>query len=267
MTSTDSSSTVATNPGDDAGTAPDGTDGSSAGGTVASHEGEASSTRTEEKDGRKTSSIDPADLENLPGTGRGSEEALDIGEVFELLKNERRRRVIRFLQAQPDGTATLDVLAEHIAALENDVEVAQLSSSQRKRVYIGLYQCHLPKLDDYGVAEFRKNRGIIHLRDVSVLERYLPAPNPDGSEDLPPGSEADDGGTTDADASASSGDAPDPPASSTTASLRGNRQLAGAAAVAGVVLVGMTGLGPLAAVPTVVWTVGCLVALLWAAAV
>jgi hypothetical protein len=77
-----------------------------------------------------------------------------------------------------DGVTTLNVMAEHIAALENDIDVSQLSSSQRKRVYIGLYQCHLPKMDEYGVIDFQKNRGIITLKNTTQLESYLP--NEDG---------------------------------------------------------------------------------------
>jgi hypothetical protein len=98
---------------------------------------------------------------------------LSLDTTFELLKNRRRRKVLEYLRAN-GGESTLSDLAEHIAAIENDVEVAQLSSDQRKRVYIGLYQCHLPKLDTAGVVEYDKNRGTVVLRKVAgeVLE-YL----------------------------------------------------------------------------------------------
>lgn len=202
--------------------------------------------KPEDDPGTEASSIDPEELEKLPGTGRQEDEELDIGEVFELLKNERRRRVIRFLKDQEDGTATLDVLAEHIAALENDIEVAQLSSSQRKRVYIGLYQCHLPKMDDFGVVEFRKNRGIIHLRDTALIDRYLPDPDEDADEDA---------------------DTADEETADEAASVRADRRrLAAAAGVATVSLVGATGLGPLGVVPAVGWTALTVAALLWTAA-
>lgn len=49
--------------------------------------------------------------------------------------------------------------------MENDTTVKRLSSDQRKRVYIGLYQCHLPKMDKLGVVEYDKNRGRIELQD------------------------------------------------------------------------------------------------------
>ena len=93
--------------------------------------------------------------------------------VFMLLKNRRRRDVLRYLKRN-GGETTLDQLAEHIAARENDIDESRLSSAQRKRVYIGLYQAHLPKMDDADVIAFDKHRGTIRLRDeADQLVPYL----------------------------------------------------------------------------------------------
>ena len=106
-------------------------------------------------------------------------ERLSKDVVFELLKNQRRRDALRYLE-ENDGEATLSDMAEFIAAKENDITVEALSSSQRKRVYIGLYQCHLPKMADAGVIDFEKNRGNIELQPlVEQLEPYLVDPNDD----------------------------------------------------------------------------------------
>lgn len=103
---------------------------------------------------------------------------LPLDTVFEILKNRRRRDILQYLWNH-DGTANIGELAEHIAALENDVDVTALSSSQRKRVYIGLYQCHLPKMDDAEVVDFDKHRGTIELRDsAEELTAYLQADDP-----------------------------------------------------------------------------------------
>jgi len=64
-------------------------------------------------------------------------------------ENKRRRRVLQYL-LDVDDEITLDVLAERIAAEENGKDIKQISSQERKRVYVGLYQCHLPKMDDWG---------------------------------------------------------------------------------------------------------------------
>lgn len=104
-------------------------------------------------------------------------EELSLSTTFELLKNSRRRETIAYL-LEHDGTSTLSDLAEHIAALENGIEVIELSSDQRKRVYIGLYQCHLPKLDKAGVIDFDKNRGTVVL-NPSVADQLVPYLQPE----------------------------------------------------------------------------------------
>lgn len=104
---------------------------------------------------------------------------LEIGEIFELLKNERRRRVIEYLKTQEDSSTSLSRLAKHIAALENDVDEGQVSSAQRKRTYISLYQNHLPKLDDYGVIEYHQNRGTAELRETTQLDPYIEVGEPE----------------------------------------------------------------------------------------
>lgn len=102
---------------------------------------------------------------------------LSMDVTFGLLKNRRRRETLQYLR-EHDGETTLDEVAEHIAARENDTTVAALSSDQRKRVYIGLYQCHLPKLDDAGVVDYDKDRGTIRMRgEAEQLFRYLDPPS------------------------------------------------------------------------------------------
>ena len=150
---------------------------------------------------------------------------LSLDTVFEILKNRRRRDILQYLW-QHEGTANIGELAEHIAALENDIDVSALSSSQRKRVYIGLYQCHLPKMDDAGIVAFDKHRGTVELNDAAAeLTPYLTADEPEPA-DLP------------------------------TASL------ATALVVGALVPAGVLGLGPLAAVPVIGWALLSTVALL-----
>src|SRR6056297_1057486 len=72
-------------------------------------------------------------------------EPLSLDLVFEVLKNERRRRVLAYLR-ENDDTVSLSDVAEHIAAVENEKPETALSSQERKRVYVGLYPCHQPKI-------------------------------------------------------------------------------------------------------------------------
>lgn len=109
--------------------------------------------------------------------------SLDI--IFEMLRNRRRQLVLEYLR-EHDETVTIGELAEHIAAIENDTTVRQLNAQQRKRVYIGLYQCHLPKMDDVDVIEFNQSRGRISPGEhIEPLYEYLDVANgeTDGGED------------------------------------------------------------------------------------
>ncbi|WP_435074266.1 DUF7344 domain-containing protein [Halorubrum sp. HHNYT27] len=140
-------------------------------------------------------------------------------DVFDVLKNERRRAVIRHLDDR-GGSSTLSDVAERVAAEENDTTVQRISSDERKRVRIALYQCHLPRMDRMGIIDFDKDRGTIALRDpASQVLLYL---------DL-----SDRGGTTDA----------------------SNRPaFVATVVVAAVVMVGALGVGPFAAIPPSGWT-------------
>jgi len=113
----------------------------------------------------------------LARTGDGARPAeppVGFDQVFDILKNQRRRDVLRVVGAV-DGQVRLGELAEQIAAWENDKEIKQISSQERKRVYVGLYQCHLPKMDDVDVVSFNKPRGTIETGEhMAFVERFLP---------------------------------------------------------------------------------------------
>jgi hypothetical protein len=100
-------------------------------------------------------------------------EPLPLDHVFEILKNQRRRYVLRHLE-ETEGPVSMSDLAERVAAWENDKPIEQLSSSERKRVYVGLYQCHLPKMDGMDVVSFNKPRGVIERGpNAPAVEQYL----------------------------------------------------------------------------------------------
>lgn len=96
-------------------------------------------------------------------------ETIDTDEVFHLLQNGRRRSVIEYILARPEqDTFEMRRIAEQIAAWENDKPITQIASAERQRVYIALYQSHLPKLDEHGVIEYNQNRGIV--KPTALLE-------------------------------------------------------------------------------------------------
>lgn len=167
------------------------------------------------------------------GDGQGpsdveADTTLSTSDVFDILKNERRRAVIQFLHDH-GSEASLSDVSEHIAAAENDTDVRHLSSQERKRVRIALYQCHLPRMDRLGIVDFDKDRGTIEFRPpASQVQRYL------GVESR------DDVGAGRADRSA----------------------FVLVVGVAALVTAGTIGVGPLSVVPPVGWTAVSVLALL-----
>jgi len=89
-------------------------------------------------------------------------ESLSLDERFEVLKNERRRIILQYLKTV-DSAVKLNELADHVTAVENDTEIGAITSDERKRVYVGLYQFHLPKMAKMGVIDYDQDRGDIEL--------------------------------------------------------------------------------------------------------
>lgn len=109
--------------------------------------------------GQSGTSIDGA-RSGLFGGGRGSpeeptadRESLVPDDVFEILRNARRRLAVQILADEGCPVALAD-LATAIAALENEKAVDDVAPEERKRVYISLYQCHVSKMDEAGIVEY-----------------------------------------------------------------------------------------------------------------
>jgi DNA-binding transcriptional ArsR family regulator len=119
-----------------------------------------------EVDLEEASGDDAADTEEA-----GEGEFLPTDIVFGILRNARRRFILRYLDER--GEATLGELAEEIAAEENDKSVDMLSSYERKRVYVSLYQCHLPKLENADVIESDRNLHVELGPNADQVLRFL----------------------------------------------------------------------------------------------
>ncbi|ELY99711.1 hypothetical protein C482_09507 [Natrialba chahannaoensis JCM 10990] len=118
------------------------------------------------------SADDVAESENTEET-EGNEKTFSEDEIFHLLQNERRRLVLRYLRGTNEPVRMRDV-AEQVAAWEHDTTVAELTSTQRQRVYIPLYQSHLSKLDEAGVIDYQQNRGIVERKPLAdEVDQYL----------------------------------------------------------------------------------------------
>lgn len=111
--------------------------------------------------------------EQSPSVDTSASTELDEDQIYHLLQNERRRNVLRYLH-DTEGTVSMRDIAEQVAAWENASTVQAITSSERQRVYIPLYQSHLPKLDEEGVIEYDQSRGAVTKTDAAdVLYEYL----------------------------------------------------------------------------------------------
>lgn len=116
-------------------------------------------------------------LAETPPLG-GSTTELSEQAVFDVLSNQRRRHAVHTLKRNDHRPMEIGDLAEEIAAIENGIEISELSYDQRKTVYTALQQSHLPKMDDAGVVEFDKDRGTIDptpaLKQVELYLEIVP---------------------------------------------------------------------------------------------
>ena len=100
----------------------------------------------------------------------------EVEEAIEAINNSRRRHVLCLLDDQ-DGVMSAGQLAEGIAAIEMEKEIPDLTSQERKRVYISLYQIHLDTLDDVGAVNYNEQSKEVHATEATAgladLVRHL----------------------------------------------------------------------------------------------
>ncbi|RLM71363.1 hypothetical protein DVK05_01500 [Halorubrum sp. Atlit-8R] len=102
-----------------------------------------------------------ASVQQLDGQGAEPTTEVSEDELFDVLANQRRRFAVHLLKREEADKLEIGDMAEQIAAWENGIDTAEITGNERKRVYTALQQSHLPKMDDAGVVEFNKDRGIV----------------------------------------------------------------------------------------------------------
>lgn len=110
----------------------------------------------------------------IPGRGGGSdaggqpplETSLSLTQIADILSNERRVNLIEYMDDREE--AQLGDVSEVIAALEGDE-----SGDHRKRVYISLYQAHVPRLDDTGVLDVSRRTVLTRGPEFEPVRRAL----------------------------------------------------------------------------------------------
>ena len=100
-----------------------------------------------------------------------SETELTQAELFDVFSNARRRRTVQYLKRQ-GGSCDLAPLVQQVAAWENETDPNEVTRTQRRRVYISLYQTHLPMLEDHGIVDWDPDGHKIEL--LPSEERFEP---------------------------------------------------------------------------------------------
>lgn len=103
--------------------------------------------------------------------------SMDPQEVHDILRNDRRRYVIKELQNRLEPVS-LRLLSERIAEIETGESPPP--SNVRASVYNSLHQTHLPKLDEKEIVNYDKDRKTVTLREparqvdlyMEVVTRY-----------------------------------------------------------------------------------------------
>jgi hypothetical protein len=87
-----------------------------------------------------------------------------IDDVFELLSNDRRRRVCLYLQRTGVEVATLQNLVDALATGAGDEE--------RERLAISLHHRHLPKLDQAGIVDYDPRSNTARYWGQPTVEKW-----------------------------------------------------------------------------------------------
>lgn len=101
---------------------------------------------------------------------------LDEADIHDVLRNDRRRRVIERLRSTDDGSESVRELSERIAAAESGESPPPRNI--RQSVYVSLHQTHLPKLDDLGIVSYDSDSKQVRLAEcadeVAVYMEVVP---------------------------------------------------------------------------------------------
>lgn len=91
--------------------------------------------------------------------------------LYEAIGNERRRFVILVLDKH--GPMTHRDMAEHVASIEHDKPVGELTSREQKRVYVSLYQGHLHNLANAGLVVWEDGEDVIPTKQLPDAAEFI----------------------------------------------------------------------------------------------
>ncbi len=114
--------------------------------------------------------------QQMIGTSPSAADDLPETEIHDILRNDRRRNVIRVLQ-EHNTAVSLQELTDEVAIRETGETPPP--EGTRDSVYVSLHQTHLPKLDDAGVIDYDTEDKTITLRpSMRRVSAYMDGRSP-----------------------------------------------------------------------------------------
>jgi hypothetical protein len=84
---------------------------------------------------------------------------LSKSDIFGVLQNDRRRRVLEILRTQ--GSQSIRSLSEEIARQESETDDPK--STVRKSIYVSLLQTHIPKMESLEIINYDREHDTVEL--------------------------------------------------------------------------------------------------------
>ena len=91
---------------------------------------------------------------------------LTVEDTVLTIRSSRRRHIITLIE-EWDEKVSVGELAEAIAAIEADKTIPEVTSEERKNVYISLTQLHLETLEENGAVTYHERSKHVYTGDTT----------------------------------------------------------------------------------------------------
>ena len=88
---------------------------------------------------------------------------LALEEIADILSSHRRVTLLEYVAAKREKGELPTQISDAADVIATEENGARYTSAERKRVYVGLYQAHLPSLDELDVLTFNPPGGEIDV--------------------------------------------------------------------------------------------------------
>ena len=108
---------------------------------------------------------------NSASTGADAPGSARLDELFRILSNRRRRRVLYSLVDSEESVIECSQLVDRLA--DGPATVGAGGDSSEAAVARDLYHVHLPRLEDAGIVEYDRRQGTVRYDGLPFREEWL----------------------------------------------------------------------------------------------